>query len=84
MINIFETIEGLYVSKLVGAFIRYLYFNTINIVMGRNIIEFKKFIRESKKSKNSNSLVNAIVGGPLILIIILIVYWLYNNALMFL
>jgi hypothetical protein len=84
MINIFETIEGLYVSKLVGAFIRYLYFNTINIVMGRNIIEFKKFIRESKKSKNSNSLVNGIVGGPLILIIILIVYWLYNNALMFL
>ena len=84
MINIFETIEGLYVSKLVGAFIRYLYFNTINIVMGRNIIEFKKFIRESKKSKNSNSLVNAIVGGHIILIIILIVYWLYNNALMFL
>jgi hypothetical protein len=83
MINIFEIIEGLYVSKIVGAFIRYLYFNTINIVMGRNIIEFKKFIKESKKSKNSNSFINTIVGGPLILIIILIVYWLYNNVLMF-
>lgn len=68
--NILEVLSGGYIAEYVGALIRYLTINTINFFRKKNPILLRKFLEKK------DSLINLIIGGPVLLIVILMIIWL--------
>ncbi|KFF11999.1 hypothetical protein [Flavobacterium hydatis] len=70
--NILEVLSGGYIAEYVGALIRYLIMNTINFFRKKDTVLLSKILVKK------NSLVNLIIGGPVLLIVILMIIWLID------